>query len=358
MKRSSESTARVDASDAPKAPPLADVPALPESRLHRIAMRLGPDLIVLGFFTLVFIALAIGFHAKLALNRSTVILPLLFTLVITAGAAISAAGDPARRRQRIREVLRDWAPFVALNFVYENLRMYTGLIRSVPIDPALDRLDRALFGVSPTLWMQKIQSPLVTDLMTVAYNLYFSMPLFLIALLYWRKRRQDFRELVLALTLCFYSGFLLFILFPAGPPRFYAPLMDVFDPPRLTSYFGLWELTQSKWDSVNPVKVYASFPSLHCAITAVTFTFAFRFRDLIARKWFLPTLLWPLCASLWFSTVYLRHHWVVDVFAGWALGASCCWAAARLRRLFEGFGIRRNGGNQSSLAVVPSPRTL
>ena len=27
----------------------------------------------------------------------------------------------------------------------------------------------------------------------------------------------------------------------------------------------------------------------------------------------------PLVASLWFSTIYLRHHWVIDIFAGWAV---------------------------------------
>ena len=31
--------------------------------------------------------------------------------------------------------------------------------------------------------------------------------------------------------------------------------------------------------------------------------------------WFLV----PMSLGLWASTVYLRHHYVIDIFAGWAL---------------------------------------
>ena len=75
--------------------------------------------------------------------------------------------------------------------------------------------------------------------------------------------REDFRELMLGIVLVMYSGFLLFIIFPAGPPRF--AIAHLFDPPRLTGRFGLFEATQGAWDNLNPIKVHASFPSLHCA---------------------------------------------------------------------------------------------
>jgi membrane-associated phospholipid phosphatase len=53
---------------------------------------------------------------------------------------------------------------------------------------------------------------------------------------------------------------------------------------------------------------------------------------------------WPRRPRLWFrivvvlvvlmaiSTVYLRHHWVVDIFAGLAVGALASWLAPILRR--------------------------
>ena len=71
------------------------------------------------------------------------------------------------------------------------------------------------------------------------------------------------------------------------------------------------------------------------AMATLTACYAWRFGDVLRPRWLLFTILAPLCASLWFSTVYLRHHWVVDVFAGWALGLACAFTAPRVRRAFE-----------------------
>ena len=316
---------------APPKPPAAST-----RRLHRLLALLvavGPDLVMVGVFSVVFLGMLIAYGAKVDLVESTVILPSLMAAVILAISFF--VGARKTFGARARGVLRDWLPFIFLNFLYENLRQYTGVIRQVPIDPLLDRADRALFGVSPTLWMKHVQRPLLTDFMSFSYDLYFVLPLAIVGLLYWRRRRDDFRELALALVLCIYIGFLGFIIFPAGPPRFYAPMMAVFDPPHLRSYFGLWEWSQGNWDSVNPVKIYASFPSLHCGLAMVTVIYSWRYSDLLPKRRLLFLLIAPWIVSLWFSTVYLRHHWVVDVFAGWTLGVLSFVLARYLRGLFE-----------------------
>ncbi len=311
---------------------LAEAPSVDEAkepgRLLLLTAKIGPDILLLALFSALLLVLGLIFRAGIHLKEGAILLPSALALGFFAVAFVTSRGN---LREKVREILRDWLPFVGLNFVYQNLRMYTGLIRPVPIDPALDRADRALFGgTSPTLWMGHVQTPILTDLMALAYGLYFILPLTLIALLYFRHRREDLRELQLAIVMVFLAGFLLFILFPAGPPRFYGPLRPLFDPPQLTSYFGVWEWSQSAWDSVNPVKIYASFPSLHCALAMVTFLYACRFSDLLKRRFVIPAVVGPLCASLWLSTVYLRHHWVVDVLAGWMLGLLCFKASRML----------------------------
>jgi membrane-associated phospholipid phosphatase len=40
----------------------------------------------------------------------------------------------------------------------------------------------------------------------------------------------------------------------------------------------------------------------------------------------------PLAVGLWVSTIYLRHHYVVDLLAGFALAPVALWAAPRLDR--------------------------
>src|SRR5713226_38802 len=170
------------------------------SGLRRWLVLAGPDLVILTAFTLVFLVLLLIYGADLHLKEGAIILPA--CMAVGLGIVTFVVGERATYRQRLREVLRDWAPFIALNLVYENLRMYTGLIRPVPIDGWLDRADRALFGgVAPVLWMKHVQTPVLTDFMSLAYGLYFILPLCIIGLLYWRRRRADFRELALALVL-------------------------------------------------------------------------------------------------------------------------------------------------------------
>ncbi len=313
------------------AAPAATLP--PPSTVRRLLVKLGPDLVILLGFSLVLVALSIVYRAQLSYRDGSVVLPALSLLAILV---ITFLFGPRKTFvERARAVVRDWLPFMLLTMVYESLRTYTGLIRHVPIDPTLDQLDRQIFGVSPTLWFQKLYHPLLTDYMAFAYVLYFAMPLAIIFLLYWRRRREDFRELALSLVLCFYSGFLLYIIFPAGPPRFYEPMLKIFDPPQLTSYFGVFEATTKAFDAANPIKVYASFPSLHCAIAMLAMVYAWRFRDVFRHKWILPAIYAPLVVSLWISTVYLRHHWVVDVWAGWALGFACTVIAPIIRHKFQ-----------------------
>jgi membrane-associated phospholipid phosphatase len=159
--------------------------------------------------------------------------------------------------------------------------------------------------------------------MAFAYGAYFVMPMILATALSLRGKRTEFREMSTAVVLQMGIGFVLFLFFPAGPPRYYAPLVDGgFDPPRLHSFFGLYEFQQGAFDTADPVRTRSAFPSLHCSLALLTLFFAWRFGAAVFPK--RPKLyFWmclPIVISLWLSVVYLRHHWVPDIVAGFALG--------------------------------------
>ena len=64
--------------------------------------------------------------------------------------------------------------------------------------------------------------------------------------------REDFREMSSAVVIQMGIGFVLFLLFPAGPPRYYSPLVHGgFDPPALHSFFGLYEFQQGVFDTAD-----------------------------------------------------------------------------------------------------------
>ncbi|MBI5478811.1 MAG: inositol phosphorylceramide synthase [Deltaproteobacteria bacterium] len=315
------------------------------SWLRRAAARIGLDLIALGVFSLGLATLAIVYGGRWTLYQGSVLWPLGVLLVLLAINLVArwrglVARDPEVRaevRRRVLTTVRDWLPLILLIFVYQNLRAFTGLIRTDSIDLQLWALDVKLFGVEPVLFAQRFADPWLTDWFAFTYTLYFIIPLTMVTTLYLRGHREDFREVMLGVVAVMYGGFIMFIIFPAGPPRFCPEIMPLFDPPKLTGKLGFFEATTGGWDRLNPDKVRASFPSLHCALSATALFYTWRFRRALGGRMMFFVFL-PLVVSLWISTVYLRHHWIVDCFAGIALATVVFIATPYLRRWYSVLG--------------------
>jgi membrane-associated phospholipid phosphatase len=207
--------------------------------------------------------------------------------------------------------------------------------------------------VEPVLWAQRFANPWLTDYFAFAYCLYFIVPLTLATTLYVRGHHDDFRELMLGVVMVMYAGFILFVIFPAGPPRFCQEIRPLFDPPRLAGRFGFFEATQGAWDRVNPDAVHASFPSLHCALSATALFYAWRHRRSVGGPWMFLVFL-PLVVSLWCSTIYLRHHWIVDSFAGIALAAAVFAVTPWLRRRHAALGAEEAPADALDSESAPS----
>ena len=297
--------------------------------------RLGPDLTLLFLFTAAFVAMAVVWGAKPNFNNLTIVLPaivyggvLLLTTIWHARRLLR--GEPTDYWQRIKEVTRDWAPFIGLIIVYEHLYMYTGLIRKDRLDALMMKWDIAIFGMEPTQWAGRFAHPFLTNFFAIMYNMYFPLPLFLCIALVLRGRREDFRELSTAIVIVMFLGFLGYTLVPVGPPRFF--LEGHFDPPKLAGWF--FEVSQDAQDSVNRTKIAASFPSQHAALSLLAVIYAWRFGREVGKRALLVGVFAFISLSLWCSTVYLRHHWVVDLFAGFAVAGVAAVVTPMLRRIW------------------------
>lgn len=325
--------------------PTQDMPlTLRARRLLRGALAFaGPDFALLALFLATLAALVKIYGASFLWTEGPITIAgsiglglVAFAFLVEAPAMIDRRpGALPRAGRRAREQVRDWGPFVVLMWAFESLETYTGVIRKDPIDDALYALDVKIFGVEPTVWAGTIHHPLLTDWMAFAYGSYFVMPMILATALSLRGRREDFREMSSALVVHLGIGFILFLIFPAGPPRYYQPLLDGgFHPEHLSSYFGLYEFQQGSFDSADPVRTRSAFPSLHCSLGLLTLFYAWRFGGAILprrRKLYFWVCL-PVVVSLWLSTVYLRHHWIPDIAAGFALAIAANKVAAMLRR--------------------------
>ena len=146
-----------------------------------------------------------------------------------------------------------------------------------------------------------------------------------------KRRFADFRAATLAVITCFFLGYALYVIFPAAPPRLV--LVSEYTK-NLYGYPQFFSSLNAEAFSLLPVDSRAAFPSLHTAVSVVMLAGAWRY----LRGWFWIAL--PLAVGLWVSTIYLRHHYVVDLLAGFALAPVALWAAPRLDRWWAAVSAR------------------
>ena len=143
--------------------------------------------------------------------------------------------------------------------------------------------------------------------------------------------------MVLCLSFVFIIGFLCYVFFPCSPPRYF--IERLFTDPHHLSGFFLFNGLQNMWDGFSVVGGGA-FPSLHVGISTVALIYAYRYRRLSGLYYGIWIAYIPLVASLWFSTVYLRHHWVIDIFAGWLVAILSYFLAESSLRLWHNLRMR------------------
>jgi membrane-associated phospholipid phosphatase len=236
------------------------------------------------------------------------------------GLALAAA-QRLRPRSAAVIVLRETVPFLLCVLIYTNLHDTIGFVNPHDVHHYLIALDRMVFGVEPTVWAQRFITPERTELMQFLYFSFFWIAPSTALILLARRRFSEFRATVMGIVTCFYLGYFLYVLFPAAPPR----LVLVYEFTKdLQGYPRMFSALSARAFALLPVDSRAAFPSLHVAISTVSLVFAWRH----LRPWF--WVLAPFVAGVCVSTVYLRHHYVVDLLAGWMLAPLAVWVAPRI----------------------------
>lgn len=290
-----------------------------------------------------------GFSVRTSFIAMGVLVVLAF---LSRGRALFRGPEARRDATRAAfRVIREWLPFVLCVLVYENLHDATNVVRPDLMDEPLAAADQAIFGVQPTIWLeQHVTTPLFTDYLLFCYSgFFFFPPGVLLGLLYLRGQEFAFRTVAFTILACFCLGFVGYITVPAIGPRFV--LREAYQNPVLGGIL----LGNNATEIFVPYEqvMRDCFPSLHTAISTASLFSYWRFRHLVPRG---PVLFWvlvPFIVSLWFSTVYLRQHWVVDVFAGWALAAFVLWLAPRAVRAWLDLRDRRVAGTDWVNEWVP-----
>jgi len=220
--------------------------------------------------------------------------------------------------RRVGIFLNDFSPVLFIVLIYLSLGDLIQYLRP-DIDPWLIRIDFFLFGVHPTVWIEKWIAPWLTDVLSFAYGTYYFLPVILIVTLYLKNRRLDFNTSIFVLTFSYYLSFIGYILFPAIGPRY--TLTHLQSVPLEGSF-----LTDFVRDILNSMEHNKRdcMPSGHTQIVLVVLYLSYRYEK------FLYYLFFPIVCGLILSTVYLRYHYVIDLCAGATLAVGCMIVAPRL----------------------------
>jgi membrane-associated phospholipid phosphatase len=222
-------------------------------------------------------------------------------------------------RQTLK-VARYGLPFCVLLIIYRALDFYIPLFSPVDRDQWLLDIDAGMFGgVQPSIWLEPYIRPWATDYLSFVYMAWFPM-IFFTLLLMMLKSRQAVSGYVAAALFAFYIGYVSYTIVPAVGPVY--TLADAYT----TSLSGgaLTEFQRGVITAQQDMNVARDcFPSLHTAISCVMLYFVWTYR----RAWM--WLYGPLVISILISTVYLRYHYVIDVFAGILLAALTCYLGRR-----------------------------
>lgn len=214
--------------------------------------------------------------------------------------------------------------------VFNSLGGIISGMHATTFDAGLIAADHAIFGVHPTVWLERLINPQLTSLLQFAYISYYFIPVSLGVVLIGRGRFAKFEEVLFGILLCFYLSYIGYLLVPAIGPRFTLSHLQTMD-------LQVSPFIQSIQDVLNGLEKNKTdaFPSGHTAISLISLYYAWKEREKI-----LFAVLIPLVTGLIISTVYLRYHYVIDVIAGIALTGLTITVAPGLRRLFSTAPVR------------------
>lgn len=199
-------------------------------------------------------------------------------------------------------------PTICVLLIFDSLEWIVHYVNPRDIDPVLIRLDYIIFGNHPTVMLEKIMNPVLTDILQLAYSTYYFVPISYGAVLLLNKQKEEFNRSLFLILFCFYLSYLGYILFPALGPRFYLKQFQS------TELHGLF-VTKPLMDILNRLEGIKrdAFPSGHTGITVLVLYLSYKYK----REFFRIAL--PVVSALVLATVYCRYHYVVDVIAGFGL---------------------------------------
>jgi membrane-associated phospholipid phosphatase len=207
-------------------------------------------------------------------------------------------------------VFRHWYPLPYVASCYKEMSLIIPAVRGRDYDAEMAWLDHVIWGANPTVWLERITFPALTEFLQIAYSLFVPAVLLVAAILWQQRRYPEFRQYAFLIALGFLASYAGYLAVPVRGPRFLLAHLQTFD------LRGLWSF-QFLQQGLNRLESahYDCFPSGHTELTILAWWSTRRISKRLFRIFFVYTL------CIIFATVYLRYHYTVDIMAGAVLAA-------------------------------------
>jgi len=264
---------------------------------------------------------------RLIATQAGVAILILILCRVEAGAAARTNWLYESFSYRFWHFWRHWYPHLFFLFCFEEMGRLVHLVNPGWEDGKLIAFDHWLTGVNPSLWLEQFTHPALTEFMQFAYFTYFLYLLILGAILYCQREFESYWAVMTYSAAGYVFGYVSAALFPVQSPWF--------------TLAGQWhgELTGGPFTAlISLIEKYgrvhgAAFPSQHVAGATAALWGAWRH-----RRWLFWIFL-PFVACMCVSTVYVRNHYVADVFGGMLTGTlgyvAGGWVMTRYRAVTE-----------------------
>src|SRR6266436_7720004 len=233
---------------------------------------------------------------------------ILLLCLVESRVAKRAEWQGAMHSMKFWRFWRHWYPHLFFLFCFEELAKLVHLVTPNWQDVKLIAFDQWLTGVNPSLWLERFAHPALNEFMQFAYFTYFLFLLILGGILYCRREWGSYWAVMTYSAVGYSLGYVIAMLFPVESPWF--------------TFAGMWhgELAGGPFTAaINLMekcgRVHgAAFPSQHVAGAMAALWGAWRH-----RRWLFWVFL-PFVLCMCVSTVYVRNHYVADIFGGMVTG--------------------------------------
>ena len=193
-------------------------------------------------------------------------------------------------------------PLAFLGYFYNETASFNHIFFS-NFDNIIADLEFSIFGLQPSVEFSKaFHWAWFSELMNFGYFSYYLL-IIGVPVLFFYKRHSKFQEMLFVLLSTFYMFYILFIIFPVVGPQFYF-LGDLSEFKPQGIFGNLIAFIQEEGEVPT-----GAFPSSHVGVSLLLVFYIYKY----FQQYFILTAL--IVATLIASTVYIKAHYVLDVFA-------------------------------------------